>query len=75
MTLKPVKIHFLGYALSRAPHIAKTEKTYFISFNALDFLELDVDRILVKCEDDQLFGPIVKTINGEEKVIQIMRHS
>lgn len=68
MTLKPVKIHFLGYELSRAPHIAETENKYFISINALDFLELDVEIILGKCEDDHFFVPIVKTFNGEEVI-------
>ena len=64
MTLKAGRIHVLGDVLSRAPHVLESPAPA-ISTNKVELNKvvwgLDFSR---HYEDDQLFGPIVRALNG-----------
>jgi len=65
ITLKQGKIHVLGDALSRAPHVAKPDSDLDVSFNTVEIPEFQLDSIIGHYEEDQFLGPIVKAMDGE----------
>jgi len=63
--LKQGKIHVLGDALSRAPHVANPDSDLDVSFNTVEIPEFQLDSIIGHYEEDQFFGHIVKAMDGE----------
>ena len=61
ITLKPVKLHVLGDALSRAPQIIKGE----MKINDVEVPSIDVNDVLSDYEGDQFFGRVVRALQGE----------
>ncbi len=62
--LKPGKIHVLGDALSRAPHIA---------FNSLEIPFIQLDSAIGSYENDHFFGQLYKPWMVKKLRIQLRR--
>ena len=64
VTLKAGRVHVLGDALSRAPHVVEGPETCIDANNMeVNAVEWGID-FSEHYEDDQLFGPVVRALKG-----------
>ena len=64
ITLMPGKIYFLGDVLSRAPHVLSSNSSSF-KVNDVEVFRAIFEDFIPNYEKDQIFGPIVKAMNGD----------
>jgi RNase H-like domain found in reverse transcriptase len=65
ITIKPGKIHVLGDALSRAPHVMSSSDETSVVVNTTEIPHFDQSDIVRNYEADQFFGPVVRAMGDE----------